>query len=155
MKLLLSVLLLVLIAFIAYLFWQGYQSKSGQALGLSAEGQLHRCGDKPNCVCSEFAEDSSHFIAPLPLAGLAETEALSLMKTRVIEAGGVVVSETPDYLAATFTSALFGFVDDVEFRVDSVQGLIQMRSASRVGYSDLDANRKRVTALVARYKASD
>ncbi|PZO25782.1 MAG: DUF1499 domain-containing protein, partial [Betaproteobacteria bacterium] len=41
----------------------------------------------------------------------------------------------------------FGFVDDVEFRIDQGSGLLHVRSASRVGYSDLDANRKRVEQI--------
>ncbi|MGH9640530.1 MAG: DUF1499 domain-containing protein, partial [Bryobacteraceae bacterium] len=46
-------------------------------------------------------------------------------------------------------SALMGYVDDVEFYCDGKA--IQLRSSSRLGYSDLGANRKRVDSLRAAY----
>lgn len=55
--------------------------------------------------------------------------------------------EQPLYFAATFSSAFFGFVDDVEVRIDPQQALIHLRSASRIGYSDFGANRKRLDQL--------
>jgi len=51
------------------------------------------------------------------------------------------------YLHVEFRSTLFRFVDDVEFVIDEPQGLIHIRSASRVGYSDLGANRKRMEKI--------
>jgi len=63
------------------------------------------------------------------------------------EMGGSVQLEKADYLAATFTSSLFRFVDDLELRIDTVQKTIHLRSASRVGHSDLGVNRKRVERL--------
>ncbi|HEY5717459.1 MAG TPA: DUF1499 domain-containing protein, partial [Motiliproteus sp.] len=61
--------------------------------------------------------------------------------------GGVLVRVQDDYLAATFTSSLFGFVDDLEARLELDKQQIQLRSASRVGHSDLGANRTRVELL--------
>ncbi len=61
--------------------------------------------------------------------------------------GGQVNYSDENYLASTFTSDLFGFIDDVEFRVDQGNGLLHVRSASRVGYSDLHANRNRVEQI--------
>lgn len=62
-----------------------------------------------------------------------------------------LVVEQATYLHVTFQSALFGFVDDVEFYFDEANKLIHFRSASRTGYSDLGANRKRMDAIVANY----
>jgi uncharacterized protein (DUF1499 family) len=59
------------------------------------------------------------------------------------------VLSTGDYLAATFRTPLLGFIDDLEARLDREAGVIQLRSASRVGHSDLGANRKRIERLVA------
>jgi uncharacterized protein (DUF1499 family) len=50
---------------------------------------------------------------------------------------------------AEFTSALFRFVDDVEFLLDDSTRTIHLRSASRIGNSDLGVNRKRVEVLQA------
>jgi uncharacterized protein (DUF1499 family) len=52
----------------------------------------------------------------------------------------------------TFASALFGFVDDLEIRIDAEVGSIHLRSASRVGKSDLGANRKRVEIIQKLYR---
>ncbi len=61
-----------------------------------------------------------------------------------------IVSETDNYLYAEFTSKLMGYVDDVEFYFDpSTPGQIQVRSASRLGQSDLGVNRSRVEAIRA------
>jgi len=56
---------------------------------------------------------------------------------------GSVRVESDTYIAAIFTSPLFGFVDDFEIRLDMAQKVIHIRSASRVGYSDGGANKKR------------
>ena len=63
--------------------------------------------------------------------------------------GGVIREQREDYLAATFTSSIFRYVDDLEIRVDVAAGQIHLRSASRVGRSDLGANRARVERLKA------
>ena len=64
-----------------------------------------------------------------------------------------IISQTPRYLHAEFTSTLFRFVDDVEFVVIPNEGVVHFRSCSRVGYSDLGANRHRMESL--RKKLSD
>ena len=61
--------------------------------------------------------------------------------------GGSIQAEKTDYLAATFTSSIFRFVDDLEIRIDTGQEMIHLRSASRVGHSDGGVNRKRVELL--------
>jgi uncharacterized protein (DUF1499 family) len=59
------------------------------------------------------------------------------------------------YIHAEFTSALFRFVDDVEFQIDAESGLIHFRSASRVGRSDLGVNRKRMESIRMAFEKSD
>jgi uncharacterized protein (DUF1499 family) len=56
---------------------------------------------------------------------------------------GVLVKQGSEYTHATFTSSLFRFVDDFEVRIDSTGQLLHLRSASRVGYSDLGVNLER------------
>jgi uncharacterized protein (DUF1499 family) len=55
----------------------------------------------------------------------------------------ILANEGP-YLHVEFASAVFRFVDDVEFQMDEAQTLIHVRSAARVGYWDLGASRRRV-----------
>jgi uncharacterized protein (DUF1499 family) len=69
----------------------------------------------------------------------------------LLDLGGVIVLVENGYLAATFQSPLFRFVDDVELRLDRPSGVIHIRSASRVGRSDLGKNRERVEAIRRRF----
>jgi uncharacterized protein (DUF1499 family) len=52
-----------------------------------------------------------------------------------------------NYIHAEFVSAIFRFVDDVEFLFDDHQKVIQVKSASRVGYYDLGVNRRRIEKI--------
>lgn len=127
-----------------YFALQGYNSRSATSPGLSG-GILAPCGSKPNAVCSEVGTDSAHFIEPIGLCVLD----LSSVAKDVESLGGKVVRSETNYLAAEFKSIFFGFVDDLELRKDSVAGVIHIRSASRVGYSDMGVNRKRAEQLRA------
>ena len=64
-----------------------------------------------------------------------------------------MVREKDNYFAATYHSGVFGFVDDLEVRIDEATKQIHIRSASRVGYSDMGANMKRVRSLVKRLQS--
>jgi len=103
-------------------------------------GQLTPCPDSPNCV-SSFHDDETHGIAPLS-ADLDAIEAVLVNQERTN-----IVSKDGNYLYAEFTTAIMGFVDDVEFLFDPSAGLTHVRSASRLGYSDLGANRNRIEAI--------
>ena len=137
-----SISLLVIIA----LFILGLMSHSGQAHGL-VEGRLKPCPDKPNCVSSEYVSDAKHYIEPLVYSADEAAQVLLRLKTIIYEMGGSIQIEETDYLAATFTSSVFRFVDDLELRIDAGQKTIHLRSASRVGHGDGGANRKRVELL--------
>jgi len=108
---------------------------------------LQPCPDKPNCVSSMAPQnDQTHFIEPLSIHNQdAPLEPVEKELERRPEANIIVSSE--DYLYAEFTSDLMGFVDDVEFMVSSEQSIIHVRSASRLGYKDFDANRDRIESI--------
>ena len=63
------------------------------------------------------------------------------------------MEDTGAYLHVEFTSAIFRFVDDVEFLFDAGSGTIHMRSASRAGYSDFGVNRRRMEAIRSQFDA--
>ena len=65
-----------------------------------------------------------------------------------------IVTRTENYLHAEARSRLFRFVDDVEFYVDSRDGVIQFRSASRVGHSDFGVNRARMQEIRRAFEGS-
>jgi uncharacterized protein (DUF1499 family) len=112
-------------------------------LGVNA-GQFAACPATPNCVSSQ-ATDASHKIAPLAYTG-DSTAALAKVKAAIVALpGSKIITESDNYIYAEFTSGLMGFVDDVEFYGDD--GAIQVRSASRLGESDLGVNAKRVEAI--------
>jgi uncharacterized protein (DUF1499 family) len=112
-------------------------------LGVNA-GKFAACPATPNCVSSQ-ATDAAHQIAPLAYKG-DRTAALAKVKAAIVALpGSKIITESDDYIYAEFTSGLMGFVDDVEF--SSQDGVIQVRSASRLGESDLGVNAKRVEAV--------
>ena len=110
-----------------------------QNIGIQ-DGRLTACPDSPNCV-SSYASDEEHGIEPLT-ANLRQIEQilLTIDAANIVEAGS-------NYLYAEFTSSLMGYVDDVEFQFDAASNLTHVRSASRLGQSDLGANRKRIESI--------
>jgi uncharacterized protein (DUF1499 family) len=110
-----------------------------QDIGILA-GRLADCPDSPNCV-SSFETRESHYIEPIT-ANLAAVQQALLGLANVN-----IVKVESNYLYAEFTSSLIGFVDDVEFFYDSTADIIHVRSASRVGYSDMGVNRKRIESI--------
>jgi uncharacterized protein (DUF1499 family) len=137
--------ILVLSGFTGF-FVLGLMSQSGEAGGLVG-GKLAKCPDKPNCVCTEFEADITHYTEPVLISRADTSGVLSGLKTVIQEMGGKIQKEDSHYLAATFTSSFFRFVDDLEIRIDMDQNLIHLRSASRVGHSDRGVNKKRIERL--------
>lgn len=117
-----------------------FAGKRPTNLGVKS-GKLAPCPNTPNCVSSQ-SEDAEHKIDPLPHTSMTEIKKVveSMERTTIIE-------ETDNYLYAEFQSKLMGFVDDVEFHKDDINQVIHVRSASRLGKSDLGVNRKRVEAI--------
>ena len=107
---------------------------------------LPPCPASPNCVCSEDP-DPGHRVEPLSFSGPA-AEAMARLRT-VIRAlpRARIVSDHADSLQVEFRTPLLRFVDDVEFRLHPGAQVIQVRSASRIGYSDLGVNRRRVEQI--------
>jgi uncharacterized protein (DUF1499 family) len=125
-----------------------FTGKKPTNLGVHS-GKLASCPSTPNCVNSQ-SQDPQHGIEPLSYNSTL-TEAMAKLKA-VIESQQrtKIITETDNYLYAEFTSALMGFVDDVEFLLDDSNKVIQVRSASRLGKSDLGVNRKRIETIRAK-----
>lgn len=123
-----------------------FSGKAPTNLGIQ-DGKLAACPTSPNCVSSQAnAADVEHKIAPIAYGaagGMSQLKAVIAGMDRT-----KIVAETDDYLYVEFTSALMGYVDDVEFYLDpTTPGQVQVRSASRLGQSDLGVNRKRIEAI--------
>lgn len=126
-----------------------FRGKRPDNLGLS-NGRLADGPRKPNWVCSQ-TERKSHFIKPLGYSGDA-TAALEKLKACIDAMPRTELIEAQDnYLYYEFSTPLMGYVDDVEFYNDGE--VIHLRSASRLGYSDLNANRKRIEAIRSAFSA--
>ncbi len=117
-------------------------------LGVSS-GMLKACPSSPNCVSTQAA-DAKHRMEPIPFSDSPEESLGRIVQAVNSMERTEIVSKTGSYLHAEFASKLWGFVDDVEFYLDEDKKLIHFRSASRLGCSDLGANRKRMKALTAK-----
>lgn len=115
-------------------------------------GRLRPCSARPNCVCSED-KDLPSYVKPLVFSGPADSS-WETAKGIIREMGGKIVCEYDCYLWATFSTRLFRFVDDLELRMDKDNEVIHVRSGSRVGYSDMGVNRKRIEDLRVRFNRS-
>jgi uncharacterized protein (DUF1499 family) len=117
-------------------------------------GKLKQCPQTPNCVNSQ-AKDKKHFIEPLFVTATPlEAKNYILKILNELKQSKIVVVED-NYIRAEFVSKIFRFVDDVEFYFpdkESKELLIQVRSASRVGYFDLGVNRKRIEQIRRKLK---
>jgi uncharacterized protein (DUF1499 family) len=118
-----------------------------QAIKTAApSNRLSPCPKSPNCV-SSLSEDESHQVEPLTYNGpLEEAREKLISVINSMKRSQVVIAEDT-YIHATFTSFFFRFVDDVEFSFDNARNVIDARSASRTGYSDLGVNRRRVEEI--------
>ncbi len=129
-----------------------FTSKPPDHLGLHA-GRLAPCPDTPNCV-SSLATDPQHAIAPFALDRSVAAAKEELLRAAAQLPRATLITNRETYLHFEFRSLVFRFVDDVEFHFDEAAKLIHVRSASRVGHSDLGVNRRRVEALRARLPAT-
>jgi uncharacterized protein (DUF1499 family) len=107
------------------------------------------CPKTPNCVSSQ-AHDEKHYIEPINYSGARQAAHDRLLQIIRSEKRTEILIDQEDYIRVEFTSALFRFVDDVEFyfpKENADDKVIHVRSASRVGSSDLGANRKRIERI--------
>jgi uncharacterized protein (DUF1499 family) len=111
---------------------------------------LAPCPDSPNCVSTK-SKDPDRAMTPLPYltSGRKSLDCLVAIIRDMKRA--TIVSAAPSYLHVEFRSALFRFVDDVEFVLDDPARLIHFRSASRAGYYDFGVNRRRMKEISDRF----
>ena len=112
----------------------------------SAESILKPCPNRLNCV-SSLAKNRAHFVEPLRYKGSPKTARRVLMKILRELPGASVKEVKGNYIHMECRSRLLRFRDDLELFFDEAESLIHVRSASRVGYWDLGANRRRVAAV--------
>ena len=156
LKALLYLVIGLLVIVSAYFVYLSVSSRKQPDLGL-LNGQLRICLASPNCVSSE-RQDAGAYVAPLVVTTKVNKTATTTAgdvwitlwkdaKKAVVEIGGNIITERDGYLHATFETMFLRYVDDVELRLDKNKRIIHIRSASRVGRSDMGANRVRVEKI--------
>lgn len=93
-------------------------------------------------------------MAPLALQGRNLETAKQQLQAVIADMGGEISHNSNTSLSATFSSAVFGFTDDLACRIDVAAGVVQVRSASRLGYYDMGVNRRRVETLRHGFEAA-
>ena len=117
-------------------------------------GALTPCPKTPNCVNSQ-AVGEKQYIQPFRYAGTRQEARARLLQILDSSKRAKILTARENYIRAEFTSALFRFVDDVEFYFPEERAgekVIHIRSASRIGYSDLGANRKRIERIRSKFE---
>ena len=110
------------------------------------EGRLGPMPTTPNAVGSQ-TDDPAYRIAPLEFTDDPASAWQRLQQVLSHQPRTTIVTVTDRYLHAESRSQLFRFTDDVEFLLQPEDHQIEVRSASRVGHSDLGVNRARVEAI--------
>jgi len=107
------------------------------------DGRLAPCPSTPNCVSSD-ATDSAHATPAFQLVVPPAEAWRAIRATLESMPRTTIITASEGYVYAECSSAVFGFVDDLELHLRSAQNSIAVRSASRLGHSDFGVNRKRV-----------
>lgn len=110
------------------------------------DGQLAPCPSRPNCVCSQ-STSTAHAIEPFDVPGTLVDSFQRLVQLLQAWPRTRLITQTHNYLHVEMRTRLLRFVDDVEFYWDTESAVIHVRSASRLGYSDLGTNRRRVEQI--------
>jgi len=141
------IIIVGLIAFVTiYFIYLSIKSHSGSPIGLINQ-KLSPCPDKPNCINSEFKDDTTHFVDAMTYQEKSTDQVIQAIEIAIQKTGGEITAINEKYIAATYKSKLFRFIDDLEIRLDDDDKLIHFRSASRVGRSDLGINIKRINLI--------
>ena len=120
-------------------------AKSKKPIGI-VNGKLNPCPKSPNCVSTQ-ATDNKQKVDPIQFSG-----SIDEAKDKIINIIGSlkrskIITNKDNYIHAEFRTAIFKFVDDVEFLFDDSEKIIHFRSRSRLGYSDMGVNRKRMETI--------
>ncbi len=141
-----GVLLFIGLAILLFIGRLHSEGKRSQTMAPLSWDNL-QCPPSPNCVSS--LAQGEHFIEPLDL-GPATT---SKLKQALKNLGIIIKKENNSHIHGEHTSKIFGFVDDIHISSQpNSTGKYDIRSASRVGYSDLNANRNRIEKIKAELK---
>lgn len=124
---------------------QVFRGTAPQDLGVH-DGQLAPCPSAGNCVVSQNATPDCT-IAPISYQTDRNTARKALLQVLQVVPRTAIVESAEDYIRVESASRLLGFVDDAEFYLPADERVIHIRSASRLGESDLGVNRRRLEQI--------
>ena len=130
---------IIILAGLGYLKGMGFYSQSKVMETGLIDGKISLCPETPNCVSTTNTDDV-HGISPIETT-LSFEEVLTVFQENDLD----IIAQDDNYAHFTFKSTIMGYVDDIE--ILKVENKVFIKSASRVGKSDLGANRKRVENL--------
>ena len=139
-----------LLGILIAMFFLGFVLSGNAEKPDSGEPSMHPCPDSPNCVSTQ-SEREKQTMEPLPYLKSREKSRERILSIIEGMKRTEVVEMTENYIHAEFRSALWGFVDDVEFFFDDEGQVIHFRSASRTGYYDFGVNRRRMKHISEQY----
>lgn len=113
-------------------------------------GVFEPCPETPNCVSTQAQpDDEEHYLPPVGVASELESAMALAIEVLTDMPRTKLVKRDGSYAQLEARSLIFRFVDDIELYLDRENGLLHVRSAARLGRSDLGVNRKRMTEFVA------
>ncbi len=127
------------------MYFLSFSAKRPANLGVK-NGRFSPLAATPNGVSTQSSNPGQQ-MEPIPFTGSNTEEMQRLVAAVKSMPGSKIVEQDSHYLRAEFTSRIFRFVDDVEFFIDDKEKVVQFRSASRIGYSDMGVNRRRMNLL--------
>ena len=128
------------------------RGKAPTDLGVK-EGKLKRPSRTPNSVTSQadlwpdHPQKAYSAIAPFKASGDGGAEMKKITQALQAMPRTTIIQQEPGYIYAQSTTAALKFTDDIEFALDANKGIIDVRSASRLGRKDFGVNRARVEAV--------
>lgn len=127
------------------LFIMGCSTTAGPETRLSADGRFQPCPKSPNCVSSMAETRDAHFIEPIRLKDGSKTSWQAVLDVLKQWPRTQIVEHTGDFVHAECHTPSRIFTDDLVLLRSGDQ--VHIRSSSRIGHYDFNANRKRVNAL--------
>lgn len=104
------------------------------------------CPESPNCVSTKATKDT-HYVEPIHFNKTPEDFKKFVEQILIKFPRTKLAHLENNYAHIEFTSLIFRFTDDVELFFDPAESKIHIRSASRIGHSDMGVNKKRVLKI--------
>ena len=140
------IILFVLIAIQPLLIYTNSRFTHSKAKGV-IEGSLAKCSARPNCYCINYSYGDTASDTE-KLHDIASQHWKVLLDAVECLPRSTIVTAEDHYIHCESRSFYFGFIDDIELLHNEQDSRICFRSESRVGYSDLGVNKRRIEKLV-------